>query len=246
MKLNWPTSHTVPKLHKHEIHVWAVELDKPLAVVQRLSGNLIPDETARAAKFYFAHDRDRYTVGRATLRQLLGAYLNMLPQTVEISYSEYKKPLLPNHNLNFNVSHSHGLGLFVFCDGAWGETAVGIDIEKIRPMPDANELVTHYFSQAEIAKWQTVAPHQTDLAFFNCWTRKEAFIKAIGEGLSHPLDAFDVTFLPDELVQFTRIAGRRADDYRLLTLEPAVNFVGALTFSGVGEYKIIKMSKGEI
>ena len=247
MKLKWPIFHTVPHLHKNEIHVWAVELDRFPAEIEKLAHNLILEEKERADRFHFARDRDHYIVGRAVLRRLLGSYLEVPPKFIDILYSDYGKPYLMNSGLDFNISHSHGLGLFAFCrETDVFETAVGVDIERIRPMPDADDLVTHYFSQAEIAKWQTVPPQQTAQAFFNCWTRKEAFIKAIGEGLSHPLDAFDVTFLPNEPVQFLWIAGRNKDDYALLTLEPATGFVGALTYSASSDYKVVKMSKGEL
>jgi 4'-phosphopantetheinyl transferase len=145
---------------------------------------------------------------------------------VQFVYSAHAKPSLPGGQLAFNLSHSQQVALFAFCR----ETAVGVDVEQIRPMPDGEEIAARFFSADDNARFLAVPPAQRDLAFFNCWTRKEAFIKAIGEGLSHPLDLFDVTLQPGEPARILRLHGRAelAARWSLTHLEPAPGFVGAL------------------
>jgi len=224
--LRWPAGPAYPVLEAGAVHVWAALLDRPADKTQALRRLLAPDEQARADRFRFDVHRDRYIVARGVLRTLLGRYLAVPPQRVQFVYSAHDKPSLPGGQLAFNVSHSQQVGLFAFCP----ETAVGVDVEQIRPMPDGEEIAARFFSADDNARFLAVPPAQRDLAFFNCWTRKEAFIKAIGEGLSHPLDVFDVTLQPDEPARILRLHGRAelAARWSLIHLDPADGFVGAL------------------
>lgn len=231
MLLRWPLPPPDLTLEPYAIHVWAAALD---AAPDRLGGFrtvLSPDERARAERFRFERHRRRFTVARGVLRHLLAFYLDTAPHQLELSYSKYDKPFLAGQRLRFNVSHSHELALFAFC---W-ETAVGVDVEYVqRPMQDAPSIARNFFSASENAVFTAVSPAHQNQAFFNCWTRKEAFIKAVGEGLSYPLDAFDVTLRPGEPARFLQIRGS-ADEARrwsLFHLEPAPDYAGALALRG--------------
>ena len=149
---------------------------------------LAPDEAARAARFHFDRDRRRYIVARGTLRRLLEQYLNIDARLITMRNGPQGKPNLVGDALQFNVSHSGGVGLFAFCRDA----AVGVDVEQIRPMADALALAGRFFAPEEQEMLSRAPADARDAVFFRVWTCKEAFIKALGEGLSHPLDAFSV------------------------------------------------------
>jgi 4'-phosphopantetheinyl transferase len=180
-----------------DVHVWCATLDPPRSRVQTLFSLLSPDERQRAARYYFQKDRDRFIVGRATLRLILGRYLACPSDRLRFTYNEYGKPALHRARgcdaLRFNVSHSHGLAMFAITRGR----EVGLDVELIRrdlPL----EIAERFFSRREVSMLQALPTSQQTRAFFNCWTRKEAYIKARGEGLSRALHQFTVSLIPGE------------------------------------------------
>jgi 4'-phosphopantetheinyl transferase len=160
-----------------EVHVFSLDGDVP-----RLAGLLTPDELERAARFRFDRDRNRYIVCRGTLRELLGV-------TGRFVYGPYGKPRLEGSEIRFNVSHSHGLGMIAIAQGR----EVGCDIERIEQKFADEQIPERFFSPAEVAALRALPEPEQCEAFFRCWTRKEAFIKACGMGVSLPLDSFDVT-----------------------------------------------------
>jgi len=183
-------------LPRDEVHVWRVSLDQPQRLAE-LEALLAPDERQRAARLRFKEDRDHFVIARGSLRRLLGKYLNLNPADLDFSYSAYGKPLLDislSGDLRFNLSHSHGLALLAFARGR----DLGIDVEFVRRDVDAEQIAEHFFSPAEAACLRALPADKKVEAFFNCWTRKEAFVKARGEGLSLPLDQFDVSLAPGE------------------------------------------------
>lgn len=205
-----------------ETAVWAAALDLPEEQVRSYQRLLAPDEAARAARFHFERDRRRYVVARGVLRCLLGRYVGLDARTITMRNGPQGKPALVDDTLSFNVSHSGGVGLFAFC----GDTAVGIDVEQIRPMPDALALAERFFA-AEERDWLRRTPlEERDALFFRIWTCKEAFIKALGEGLSHPLDTFSVA--AEAPARFARMAGDDPRAWSLTTLHPAAGYTGAL------------------
>lgn len=188
-----PAEFTLPP---GSLQIWRSQLDVSSDSLARFSGLLSPDELARAARFVFPHDRQRFIVSRATLRLLLGKYLRTPPDSVQIEVGPYGKPHMAGNNLSFdlkfNLSHSHGMAVFAFA----AEREVGIDIEKIREHFASRDIAKRYFSPQEIAKLDALRPQLYTLGFFQCWTRKEAYIKARGEGLQIPLDSFSVSVEP--------------------------------------------------
>lgn len=159
----------------------------------RLLPLLNTDEKQRASRFKVAHARNAFIVARAGLRILLGRYLGVAPGAVAFEYSPSGKPALVSGSLRFNLSHSGDLAAYVFAENS----DVGIDIEQRRDTPDAMKIARHFFSDAECAALDTIDPSGRGDAFLRCWTRKEAYVKAVGEGLSMPLASFTVDIRPD-------------------------------------------------
>lgn len=216
------------------IHVWRTSLDLSAPQVQRLRQTLAQDELERAARFYFERDRTHYIVARGVLRDILSRYLKVGPHEPRFSYSSYGKPALvaaPGAApLNFNVSHSQGIALFAVTYGR----ELGVDIEYIRADFECEQIAERFFSEPENAVLRTLPTPVQHEAFFNCWTRKEAYIKAIGEGLSHPLDEFDVSLAPGEPAALLHSRGdpREVTRWQLQALFPARGYVAALAAEG--------------
>jgi 4'-phosphopantetheinyl transferase len=180
------------QLLEDELHVWHAMLDLDPAVVERLYSLLCADERERAARFRFERDRGRYIVGRGLLRKLLGRYLALEPEQLSFEYSSYQKPRLAQPGPRFNISHSGPVALFAFTNIA----EVGIDVELDNADFAQERIAERFFSPAEVAALRSLPPQLQARAFLTCWTRKEAFVKARGDGLALALDRFDVSLRP--------------------------------------------------
>jgi 4'-phosphopantetheinyl transferase len=191
-----PTAARIAPPRPDEVRVWLAHLDPGAAVVDRLVAVLSPDERARAARFHFRRDAMRWIVARATLRDILGACLQMNPDTVGFTYGDKGKPALAaplgRADLQFSVSHSANLAAFAVTVGA----PVGVDVEQIREVEDLETIAERTFSPREYAALRGLPRELRSAGFFNCWTRKEAYIKALGEGFSYPLQRFSVSLAP--------------------------------------------------
>jgi 4'-phosphopantetheinyl transferase len=192
------------------------------------------DERSRAARFYFSRDRDRFVVARGVLRALLGRYLNRAPESLAFSYSTHGKPALVSEPgadpICFNLSHSHGAALYAVTRSC----EVGIDLEFIRCDLEAEQIAERFFSPNEIVALRALPPSLKRYAFFLCWTRKEAYIKARGEGLSMSLDQFDVSLTPGEPAALlsTNPDSDEALRWFLRNLTPAPGYAAALAIRG--------------
>ncbi|MFN8445307.1 MAG: 4'-phosphopantetheinyl transferase superfamily protein [Caldilineaceae bacterium] len=195
----------VLQLSNAEIQIWQTSLEATSATVTRLTQLLSLDEQERARRFYFERDRRRYIVARGTLRQLLGGYLHCAPSIVRFTYAAQGKPSLasqlPEQHLHFNVSHSHESALFAF---AWNRE-VGVDIEAIRSEVEIEGIFPTISSPEEQADWKNVPASTKRPAFFSLWSRKEALVKAIGQGIGYPLQEVTVGF-SENLPQQIRLA----------------------------------------
>lgn len=184
-----------------EVHIWRTTLERPAEAVRRMRGVLARDERRRADRFRFERDRSRYIVGRALLRALLARYLRTTPCELEFHYGEFYKPAL-REGPWFNVSHSGAVALYAFSSA--GE--IGIDVE-IDDRDFARECIAEqFFSTAEVSVLRSLPPESQSRAFLTCWTRKEAFIKARGDGLTLALDSFDVELAPGAPAALLRTA----------------------------------------
>jgi len=155
---------------------------------------LLPEELARAGQFHFAIDAERYVVRRGRLRELLAARLGCQPRAVPLCCNSFGKPRVKGNDLRFNLSHSGGVAFYVFTR----EAEIGCDIEWRRPELAREGVAERFFSDRELQALRAVPRGRWVEAFFNCWTRKEAFIKALGFGVSYPLKSFDVSLAPGE------------------------------------------------
>jgi 4'-phosphopantetheinyl transferase len=222
-------------LGANDVHVWRVPLDQRPNILERLYSLLSDDEKERARRFHFEIDRQHFIVARGCLRTLLSRYLRLPPAEVQFSYGVYGKPQLTTQNtqerpLNFNVAHSGSLALFAFT--RIGD--IGVDLEYIRPEFTGDEIATRFFSAYEISQLNELSAGLRVEGFFNCWTRKEAFIKATGIGLSLSLNQFDVSLGPTEEPKLlkTRWDQNEAARWSLKALEVGSDYIAALAVAG--------------
>ena len=217
-------------LNSGDIHIWQRQLACGPQVVESLRAVLETDELARAARFRFPTGRDEFVVSRGTLRTLLGQYLNYPPDKLRFTYSQYGRPQVDGarraESVEFNISHSGDVVLLAFARGR----RIGIDIERVRKDFNTTEIAERFFSLAEREALRLLPVEQRHEAFFNCWTRKEAFIKALGEGLSHPLNQFDVSLVPGKPAALlaTRPDSRDARHWSLWNVQVSAGYAGAL------------------
>ena len=238
-EIRWQVARKAPMLSHHVVHIWRARLEQPAHVVERLQTALSPDELERAARFYFEKDRRHFVVARGILRTLLGQYLAIPASAIVFCYNAYGKPALAAlglpasyNNLHFNLSHSHELALYAFSEGR----EIGIDVEYMRPLSitECEMLAEQSFSERERNALRHLPSEVKRQAFFACWTRKEAYIKARGRGLSIELDQFDVSLAPGELAAL--LASREHPEavrrWSLRDLPPANEYAGAMMVEG--------------
>ncbi len=213
-----------------EVEVIVARPDVGSEAVSASAQLLTDQERQRAARFAFEPDRRRFIVARALLRQLLAARLGVRPEAIELAAAARGKPALAGclaaSDLRFNVSHCQDVAVYAFSSGR----EVGIDVEAVRELPDADDVAARWFSRQEYATYRTLEPGDRALGFFQCWTRKEAFIKALGDGLFHPLDRFDVSLAPGEPARILRVEDVPGDRcrWRLEGFSPVPGFVAAV------------------
>ena len=210
------------------VHLWKKFFDASPEEMEQCYEVLSPEERTRAQRFLVEPPRRAFILTRGTLRLLLGNYLNTAPSDLSFRYTEFGKPFLNEGNgLRFNVSHTDGVALLGFVRGR----DLGVDIEKIRPVKDLKDLANRFFSLAERERLNKLeAEEELNSAFFRCWTRKEAYIKGKGEGLSIPLDQFDVSLEPSETQALiaTRPEASEADRWRVRDISFDRSYLAAL------------------
>ena len=213
-----------------EVHLWAAWLRVTPGALESLAATLSPDENERSGKFKFEKHRNRFIVGRGALRKILGEYLQAKPEALRFSHSANGKPALADEfvsaGVHFNLAHSEDLALVAVTRIG----AIGVDVECIRPVKEVDELVARFFSAREIELFRKLGSDEKTAAFFNLWTRKEALLKATGEGITRSLSLVEVGFLPGEPARLLAIAGdaARAVQWQLRELSPAPGFIGAV------------------
>ena len=221
-------------LSEDEAHIWRADLDLNECFQSSFLKLLSPDEKNRAQKFRFAKNSQNFIVARGILRLLIGKYLEINPAEVSFQYSEFGKPSIANNNsLQFNISHSQNIALFAFTK----KFNIGVDVEFVNPKIEVQDIATRFFSTNEIKNLLALPEKQQTLGFFYCWTRKEAFIKAVGEGLSFPLDKFEVSLEPNKPAKLLATNWQPKDvaKWSIYSLSPEPNFVGSLVIEGLVE-----------
>jgi 4'-phosphopantetheinyl transferase len=217
-------------LKSNQVDVWIIRSDLPRDLMGRLEATLSSDERQRAARFHFQADRERFISAHGCLRDILGRYLHCEPPLLDFSTDSYGKPALRAHNLEFNLSHS---GDFVLV-AVTQNRKVGVDVERIRQGISSHVIAQQYFSKSEVAELQALPMEHRVSAFFICWTRKEAYIKAQGLGLSLPLESFDVSLTPNKpaVLRATRPDPEEASRWTLFSLEMDLQYAAAVAASG--------------
>ena len=218
------------KLEEGEVHVWRARLNVSVEELQARSKLLTEEERARGARYLRPEVGSRFVAGRGLLRRLLGMYLGSDAAEVEFVFNSFGKPALaPKHgagDLRFNLSHSHDGALLAFTRGR----ELGVDIERVRPDFATQEIAQRFFSPAEAERLQALPVEEQASAFFQCWTRKEGYIKARGDGLSRGLDSFEVAFgagLEPAVLKASDEANA-LDRWLVVDLQPRRGFAGAL------------------
>jgi 4'-phosphopantetheinyl transferase len=226
------------QLPSHEVHLWCASLDLPPETSARLYATLSSDERKRRARFRFKRDQRRFVAAHGALRDVLGRYLQAPPGCISYRYNAFGKPELSPEfggRLKFNLSHSAGLALIAIA----ADSSVGVDLETIRAQSDYAEIARSFFSAAEVEQLIALPSHPCAEAFFSCWTKKEAYVKACGDGLAMPLHSFSVPLTTDPahgpvdhcVASNEAVPAKRWSFY---TLQPAPGHIGALAIEGSG------------
>lgn len=224
----WSPPPDVLNLEPDQVDVWRIYVDLPTATVKRMESVLSADETERAARFRFPADKQRYIVAHGCLRDILARYLNCEPAGLRFSTNQYGKPAVNDHTLEFNLSHSGDFALV----GVTRNRSIGVDVERIRTMMDFERVARRFFSQNEVTELMSFPLDQRQRAFFECWARKEAYIKAHGLGLSLPLDSFDVSLDEPALLRTARPDPSESARWTMLSLAVDPGYAGAVTVAG--------------
>lgn len=227
---DWEVYQGKCELSENEIHVWRV--NTRLVSASEPGKVLEAEELKKAYRFHFLKDQKNFIVSRGVLRTLVARYLNMKAPQVHFHYNKYGKPYLKDSSLKlqFNVSHSNGTVLLAFALNH----KIGVDIEFIRPDFADIDIARHCFSSSEILTLSTLPDELKTIAFFNCWTRKEAYIKAIGTGLSIPLNSFDVSLVPGEPADLLSVHGKPEEHkrWRIIDLDAGEGYCAAAAVKG--------------
>jgi len=221
------------------VEVWTIWLGASAPVSRAFRELLSSDEILRADRFAFERLRSSFEISHGALRVLLAQYMKCRPCELKFTSGPKGKPALcGNSQLQFNMAHSGGLAVYAFLLGS----EIGVDIEEVRDLCDFEHIAERYFCREEALQLLSiVGEKQREEAFYRCWTRKESYLKAIGDGLSVPLDQFQVTLLPDSPARFIHIGGQtsEASSWTLQHLDPAPGYAGALAYRGAARNVVL-------
>jgi 4'-phosphopantetheinyl transferase len=235
------------ELNSEDVHIWWASLDLPRENLSKLIKLLSDDEKARAWRFHFEHHRLRYIAGRAYLRQLLGGYLGLRPAQIEFDYNPLGKPVLKNISdgqvLQFNLSNSEDRVLISF---NW-ERLIGIDLEFIHPVPDKDNIARQFFCESECDLLSSLSGEAKSKTFFELWTCKESLLKAMGTGLTAPINEVEIA-LNNGNARLVSIATdpSPAADWQFRLFQPAPGYQAALTVKGLGWKPTFYHAAGEL
>jgi 4'-phosphopantetheinyl transferase len=224
----------VGPLREDEVHVWIASLDRRQSELSFFESILAEDEINRADRFHFHKDRDRFVAARGLLRMVLSCYVGVPPGEILFTYGAHGKPRLSQQHsrmgIQFNLAHSDGKAIYAITLNR----EVGVDIESIKYEIPFKDIAEHFFSGAELTALRDLPQEMQRIAFYKCWTRKEAFIKALGDGLSCPLADFDVSVMPGEPAKLLNVrwAPEEASRWFMKDIDAVPGFSAALVFSG--------------
>ena len=227
---NWLPVPDELSLDRGRVHVWRICLEQEGGLLDRFRRTLAPEELDRAGRFRFERLQRHFVASRGFLRYVLARYVAAEPEEIRFAYNYYGKPsLVGERSLQFNMSHSHEVAIVAVTRDA----AVGVDVEHIRADFASEEIATRFFSRVEVETFSALQKEERVAAFFRCWARKEAYIKAIGKGLSQPLDGFDVTLAPVEPAALLRRGEEDEMTWSMIDIDVGADYASALAVEGV-------------
>ena len=232
MQLNpdWTIPRVPPRLSEKEVHVWCASIEASNERRLQFMETFSDDEHKRLQRFHFERHRHQFIIARGTLREIIGQYLEIEPAEANFDYGQNGKPFIISNSelssIRFNISHSGDVVVYAFVL----DTEIGIDIEKVCNIDDCMAIAKSFFSSTEIDDLQKVSRESLLEAFYSCWTRKEAYIKAKGQGLGIPLNQFSVSVRPDlsPALVSTEFAPDEAAQWTLRDLPIIEGYIGAI------------------
>lgn len=237
--MQWCSYENFPELAGNQIHIWRLKLKQNPQRISALAKLLDQKEQDRAERFKALQARNNFTIARGTLRLLLAQYLHLDPKEILFKQNNYGKLFLETDLLKFNISHSNNYALFIFAKNY----QVGVDIERVRANFDFIAIAQKFFSPQEVIDLLATPKEQQLSAFFNCWSRKEAFIKGIGKGIFFALDKFAVEICTKTVgklklaIDAEKLSELEQTNWSLEALNPGSDYVGAFAISGQ-DYKV--------
>ena len=235
-KNQWEAPPADYRIERHYVHIWRCQFQSALVYNRDFTASLSTNEIEKACRYIRAKDRDRYIFAHGVLRSILGFYISCSPAELIFEVNPYGKPFLArkcdSSDIQFNMSHSENMTLLAVTRGA----RIGIDVEYMRSVPDARQIVDRYFSSDERRFLHSFSPVDFERGFFYCWSSKEAFLKGLGKGLTYPLDKFSITFSKGESEGFLQVYEEpvNADCWKITRLSPAPGYSGALAIEEKG------------
>jgi 4'-phosphopantetheinyl transferase len=230
----WPRAIPGEQILSNDVHVWRAFLDLNVLQKESLVRNLSTDEVAKANRFHFERDRERFIVARGILRHILGCYLGEKPAELRFEYTPYGKPFFAVEagydSLSFNLSHSGEFALYAITRNR----DVGIDIELVRDDIDIELIARRFFSQCELNSLEKISKEMQTVRFFQYWTRKEAFLKAMGKGVSFPMDHCDVSLMTGKTLSLIRLLDEKPETscWYGMDLFPGRGYIAAIMAEG--------------
>jgi len=231
--LLWPLPPDAIRIESGQVHLWATGMNDFADQAPALAVLLAPEEQVRAARFKFAEDRNRFVIRQGLLRLILGRYLRLLPSTIQFQQGRYGKPEVRTEAaggapLFFNTSHSSEIAVCAITSAC----PIGVDIERMREIPEIQNIARRFFLPRETRTLMALPADSRLRAFYSCWTRKEAFLKATGEGIAESLAKVEVTLAPDDMPGVVSVAGdlRASEPWQLQPFSPASGYLGCVAY----------------
>ena len=216
------------QLPSNTVHLWTGQFDRLHTKRAEFESLLTDDERKRAERFISDMVRDKFILARGWLRTVLSQYLDQSPESIVFTYGKRGKPSIHNSDIHFNLSHSDNVLML----GVIKDREIGVDVEQIHPQPNMALIAHDNFSAKEFTALYELPETERLHAFYNCWTRKEAYIKAVGDGFALPLQDFDVTLKPDTPPRFLRIKDDDPAKWSLLHIDTLDDAIGAVCVKG--------------
>ena len=233
-KIQWHRAVQGELISSREVHVWRLLFNKHYSHVENIKKLLSADELERAGKFHFEKDHSKFIMARGVLRMILAGYLGLKPRELRFEYTSFGKPFLSENNgsdiISFSLSHSDDIALYAVTINQ----SVGVDVERIKESVDIAQIANRFFSTGEIQSLECIHEKERPGKFFQYWTRKEALVKAIGKGISFPLELIDVSLVKGKTLSPIKLSGTIEENscWNVQDLYPGHGYAAAIATEG--------------